>query len=191
QVCRGNKFAVGNGVGNKGVKSSRSERRAMKTKSSLQRCVFTAGGVVSLCGVALTLVVFAARSSEASIFKFWRCRPDGQPHEWEASDHELDGGLGGNWYWMRSPEEEKQVITSLYNRYCIRCHGVDGHGVWDIPGVPDFTNARWQASRSNAQLARIVIEGRGAVQPPFQGTLTLERAVALAPYLRHYVTRTA
>ena len=39
----------------------------------------------------------------------------------------------------------------LYNRYCIRCHGVDGRGVWDIPDVPDFTNVRWQESRSDAQ----------------------------------------
>jgi len=162
----------------------------MKTKTSFQRCVFTAGGFVGLCGVALALVVFAARNSEASIFKFWRCHQDGQSHECEASDHELGDGLGGNWYWMRSPEEEKQVIASLYNRYCIRCHGVDGHGVWDIPGVPDFTNARWQASRSNAQLARIVIEGRGAVMPPFRGTLTLEEAWPMARYLRTFIPGT-
>jgi len=162
----------------------------MKTKTSFQRCVFTAGGFVSLCGVALALVVFVARNSEASIFPFWRCHQDGHPHECEDSDHELSDGFGGNWYWMRSPEEEKQVITSLYNRYCIRCHGVDGRGVWDIPGVPDFTNARWQASRSNAQLARTVIEGRGAVMPPFRGTLTLEEAWAMARYLRTFIPGT-
>src|SRR5262249_3879383 len=83
--------------------------------------------------------------------------------------------------------EEKRVIASLYNRYCIRCHGVDGHGIWDIPDVPDFTNARWQASRSDAQLARAVLEGRGAVMPPFRGTLTLEEAWAMARYLRTFI----
>ena len=51
---------------------------------------------------------------------------------------------GGAWHWMRSPEQEKTVVMSLYNRYCIRCHGVDGRGVWDIPGFPDFTDVRWQ-----------------------------------------------
>src|SRR5947209_2217370 len=40
--------------------------------------------------------------------------------------------IGGSWYWMRSPEQERRVVMGLYNRYCIRCHGVDGRGVWDI-----------------------------------------------------------
>ena len=98
--------------------------------------------------------------------------------------------VGGEWFWMRSPEQEQVVIAGLYNRYCIRCHGVDGRGVWDIPGVPDFTNIRWQASRSDNQIARIVIEGRGAVMPPFRGTLTLEEACAMARYLRKFLPGT-
>src|ERR1700680_4638075 len=79
---------------------------------------------------------------------------------------------------------------SHFNRYCIRCHGVDGRGVWDIPDVPDFTNARWQACRSDGQLARAILEGRGAVMPPFRGTLTLEDAWAMARYLRTFVPGT-
>jgi mono/diheme cytochrome c family protein len=88
---------------------------------------------------------------------------------------------------LRSPEEEKRVIIGLYNRYCLRCHGVDGHGVWDIPDVPDFTNAVWQGSRSDIQLTRATLEGRGAVMPPFRGTLTLEEAAAMARYLRTFI----
>ncbi len=94
--------------------------------------------------------------------------------------------VGGTWYWLRSPEEEKRVTAGLYNRYCIRCHGVDGRGVWDIPGVPDFTSTRWQASRSDAQRARIIVEGRGAVMPPFRGALSLEESWALGRYLRTF-----
>jgi mono/diheme cytochrome c family protein len=93
----------------------------------------------------------------------------------------------GTWYWLRSPEQEKRVISSYFNRYCIRCHGVDGRGVWDIPDVPDFTNDRWQASRTDGQLARLILEGRGAVMPPFRGTLTLEEAWAMGRYLRSFV----
>src|SRR5262249_26115605 len=84
----------------------------------------------------------------------------------------------------------RAATASLYNRYCIRCHGVDGRGVWDMPGVPDFTNLRWQLSRSDDQIARITIEGRGAVMPPFRGTLTLEEAWAMARYLRTFVPGT-
>jgi hypothetical protein len=98
--------------------------------------------------------------------------------------------VGGSWYWMCSPEQERTAVASLFNRYCIRCHGVDGRGVWDIPGVPDFTNQRWQLSRSDDQIARIIIEGRGAVMPTFRGTVSLEQAWGLARYLRTLVPGT-
>jgi mono/diheme cytochrome c family protein len=96
--------------------------------------------------------------------------------------------MEGTTYWMRSPEQEKRVVANLYNRYCIRCHGVDGRGVWDIPDVPDFTDAVWQSSRGDDQLARITLEGRGAVMPAFRGTLTLEESWAMARYLRTLAT---
>jgi cytochrome c5 len=99
-------------------------------------------------------------------------------------------GVGGSWYWMRSPEQERVVVTAIYNRYCVRCHGIDGRGVWDIPGVPDFTNTRWQATRGDDQIARIIVEGRGAVMPAFRGTMTLEEAWAMARYLRRFVPGT-
>jgi hypothetical protein len=67
---------------------------------------------------------------------------------------------------------------------------VDGRGVWDIPDVPDFTNPAWQACRSDGQLARSTLEGRGAVMPPFRGTMTLEEAWAMARYLRTFVPGT-
>ena len=98
--------------------------------------------------------------------------------------------VGGTWYWLRSPEEEKRVAAGLYNRYCIRCHGVDGRGVWDIPGIPNFTNTVWQSSRSDGQIARIILEGRGAVMPTFRGVLSLEEAWAMARYLRTFVPGT-
>jgi hypothetical protein len=97
---------------------------------------------------------------------------------------------GGAWYWMRSPEQEKTVVMSLYNRYCIRCHGVDGRGVWDIPGIPDFTDIRWQNYRTDAEIVRIIIEGRGAVMPQFRGALALDEAWGLAHYLRSFVPGT-
>jgi mono/diheme cytochrome c family protein len=96
-------------------------------------------------------------------------------------------GFEGDWHWLRSPEQEKRVVIAHFNRYCVRCHGVDGRGVWDIPDVPDFTNPRWQACRSDAQLVRATLEGRGACMPPFRGTLTLDEAWAMARYLRTFV----
>jgi hypothetical protein len=98
--------------------------------------------------------------------------------------------VGGSWYWLRSPEQEKRVVMALFNRYCIRCHGVDGRGVWDIPDVPNFANPRWQSSRSDGELARAILEGRGSVMPPWRGTLSLEEAWAIARYVRTFVPGT-
>ena len=102
----------------------------------------------------------------------------------------LGGPMGGTWNWSRSPEEEKGVAASLFNRYCIRCHGIDGRGVWDIPGIPNFTNVRYQSSRSDDQLARAIMQGRGAVMPPFRGVLTLEESWTLARYVRSFIPGT-
>jgi mono/diheme cytochrome c family protein len=97
---------------------------------------------------------------------------------------------GGAWYWMRSPDQEKTVVMNLFNRYCIRCHGADGRGVWDVPGIPDFTDVRWQNYRTDAEIVRIIIEGRGAVMPQFRGALALDEAWGLAHYLRSLVPGT-
>jgi hypothetical protein len=99
----------------------------------------------------------------------------------------INADLGGSWYWLRSPEQERRVVMNLYNRYCIRCHGVDGRGVWDIPDVPDFTNVVWQETRPDDYRTRVILEGRGAVMPAFRGTLTLEEACAMARYLHTFV----
>jgi mono/diheme cytochrome c family protein len=121
------------------------------------------------------------RIRERHANKHARCEGDGAEY---IDDFE------GTWYWLRSPEQEKRVVMSLYNRYCIRCHGVDGRGIWDIPDMPDFTNAHWQATRTDGQLARAILEGRGSVMPPWRGALSLEEAWAMARYIRTFVPGT-
>jgi Cytochrome C oxidase, cbb3-type, subunit III len=129
--------------------------------------------------------VFAAFSTKVAAFPLWR---PFQKHGADKCDNGDPGSLefGGTWYWLRSPDEEKRVVMGLFNKYCIRCHGIDGRGIWDIPGVPDLTNPAWQASRTDGQLARRIVEGRGAVMPAFRGTLSLEEAWAMARYLRTF-----
>ncbi len=157
------------------------------TREVLPRASFRRGWITVL-GVILISVLATSRDLKASIFDrlCGRCQKGVSCLVGDGCIEEM----GGTWYWLRSPEEEKRVIMGLYNRYCIRCHGVDGRGVWDIPDVPNFTNPRWQASRSDTQLARSILEGRGAVMPPFRGTLTLEEACAMARYLRTFVPGT-
>jgi Cytochrome C oxidase, cbb3-type, subunit III len=153
--------------------------------NSKRRWLFTTAGVGFLLFVGIGH--FLSFSIEAQASPPWRIWREKRSDKCRDGDDPSMTDIGGSWHWMRSPDEEKRVVIGLYNRYCIRCHGVDGRGIWDIPGVPDFTNARWQASRSDdRQVARIIIEGRGAVMPPFRGTLTLEEAWAMARYLRTF-----
>jgi mono/diheme cytochrome c family protein len=154
----------------------------------------TGAGLV-VCLVVLLVAASATRRAAAAC-------PCGKPWPHLICSHHCGGGcapgpcdfyagdFGGTWYWMRSPEQERRVVMSLYNRYCIRCHGIDGRGVWDIPDVPDFTNTVWQASRPDPYRTRIILEGRGAVMPAFRGTLTLEEACAMARYLHTFVPGT-
>ena len=155
----------------------------MKAVRSLGRRGAAAGLALALLAAGLAFVVGFPDEAEAS----WLF--GGKRHHApcaEAGGPEC-GDWAGAWYWLRSPEQERRVVASLYNLYCRRCHGVDGRGVWDIPDVPDLTNARWQATRTDAQFARAIVEGRGAVMPAFRGTLTLEESWAMARYLRSFI----
>jgi hypothetical protein len=155
----------------------------MKTRSGFKVRVLLTGG---LCVFLAVAIAFLRPSSSAF----------GGPPGWYCQTYCGYGeeppncDVGGSWYWLRSPEQEKRVVMALFNRYCIRCHGVDGRGVWDIPDVPNFANPRWQASRSDGELARAILEGRGSVMPPWRGTVSLEEAWAIARYVRTFVPGT-
>ena len=156
----------------------------MTTRNGTRRWAFGMVGLGLLFLAECAVFISCSTDANASPWRLWRDHRTGPCRDCDGSD------VGGSWHWMRSPDEEKRVVMGLYNRYCIRCHGVDGRGIWDIPGVPDFTNTRWQASRPDDHIVRIIIEGRGAVMPQFRGTLSLEEAWAMARHLRTFVPGT-
>jgi cytochrome c553 len=116
------------------------------------------------------------------------------PWHWFHPHHDDGGppvdGVGQDWLWDRSPDLEQVVVASLYNRYCMRCHGSDGRGTWNMPRLPDFSNPHWQASRSNAFIERAIIQGRWGCMPAFREVISCQEAAALACYLRTFVPGT-
>jgi hypothetical protein len=162
----------------------------MKAKSRFWRRLFATSGICTLLGAAIVVLLAPPGAQAESLLSWWRNRHACKVPCCGSGEEPPCAEVGGTWYWLRSPEQEKRVVISLFNRYCLRCHGADGRGVWDIPDVPNFTNARWQASRTDAQLARAILEGRGAMMPPWRGTLSLEEAWAMARYLRTFIPGT-
>jgi hypothetical protein len=158
----------------------------MKARKQFGRCFFA----TSVLCAPLLLVPAVPRAQAGGLFDWCRCHHACADMFCGSGEEPPSIDVGGAWYWLRSPEQEKRVVSALFNRYCIRCHGVDGRGVWDIPDVPNFTNGHWQAAHTDGQLARSILEGRGSVMPPWRGVLTLEEAWALARYVRTFVPGT-
>jgi mono/diheme cytochrome c family protein len=73
-----------------------------------------------------------------------------------------------------SASEMRTHATSLPNR-CARCHNADGTGKSardNFTEIPDFTNHRWQASRSDAQLRASILDGKGSHMPAFRDKIS-------------------
>jgi hypothetical protein len=162
----------------------------MKSRKRFWPCFFASSCSGTLLGMLLLLISAVPRAHAGGLFDWWRCHHACADSFCGFGEEPPSIDVGGAWYWLRSPEQERRVVIGLFNRYCIRCHGVDGRGVWDIPDVPNFTNPRWQAAHTDGQLARSILEGRGSVMPRWRGVLSLEEAWALARYVRTFVPGT-
>jgi mono/diheme cytochrome c family protein len=77
----------------------------------------------------------------------------------------------------------------LYQRLCLKCHGDDGAGrtMRDrLSEIPDFTNAGWQAKRSNIQLRVSIVNGRGTLMPSFGDRIGAQQAADLVDFIRMF-----
>jgi uncharacterized membrane protein len=76
----------------------------------------------------------------------------------------------------------------MYQRLCAKCHGSDGTGNRareDQPEIPDFTDATWQARRTDAQLVASILDGKEEM-PDFSGRITQERVGDLVVHVRAF-----
>jgi cytochrome c6 len=76
---------------------------------------------------------------------------------------------------------------ALYGSKCAICHAKDGVGTpsWRAKGQPDFSNAEWQKSVSDEQLAASIKDGKGKM-PSFASRLTEEEIKSLVTQVRAF-----
>jgi mono/diheme cytochrome c family protein len=97
--------------------------------------------------------------------------------------------------WLEStaqPAKSKSAgggTAALYTKHCAKCHLEDGKGLESLK-PPDFTDAKWQASHTNAALAKDIQNGEGAM-PPFKDVLTPAQINALVRHIRGFKPKAA
>ncbi len=77
-----------------------------------------------------------------------------------------------------------QSAAKIYSSKCAGCHGPDGSGV--IAGTPNFTSAEWQASRTDAQLAESIKNGKGKIMPAWAKQLSDAQIADLVKHTRSF-----
>ena len=84
---------------------------------------------------------------------------------------------------------ESPDMRELFRQYCGKCHGEDGTGGPArglLPGIPDFTNASWQARRADTQLMSSILDGKGSDMPPQGGNISEQQVRGLVAYVRGF-----
>jgi mono/diheme cytochrome c family protein len=77
-----------------------------------------------------------------------------------------------------APARIGMAPDQLYRAICIACHDVDGRGAIvrkAMPTIPDLTDAKWQATRTDSDLLHSVLEGKGQFMLPMKDKFALAR----------------
>jgi mono/diheme cytochrome c family protein len=72
---------------------------------------------------------------------------------------------------------------------CARCHDADGTGRTsgaNFREIPDFSNHKWQSSRSDVELLVSILDGKGTHMPGFRGKLRESEARDLVASVRAF-----
>jgi cbb3-type cytochrome c oxidase subunit III len=81
--------------------------------------------------------------------------------------------------------------NAVFMAKCSLCHGKDGRGLpnWRAKGQPDFTDAKWQKSRTDAQLIASTKDGKGKFMPAFKTKLSDEEITAVVARIRGFAKK--
>ena len=82
-----------------------------------------------------------------------------------------------------------RIGASIFQQYCIVCHGPDGTGSVmrpRMPPIPDFTSPVFQNGHSDARLQISILDGKGSLMPANRGRVTDDQAADLKDFIRAF-----
>jgi mono/diheme cytochrome c family protein len=80
---------------------------------------------------------------------------------------------------------DRVTAAQVFRAECQKCHDSDGRAEFareTMPTIPDFTDPEWQSSRSDAELRRSILAGKGKSMRPMRdklGAVDVQQMVAL------------
>jgi mono/diheme cytochrome c family protein len=79
--------------------------------------------------------------------------------------------------------------AGVYRSACLQCHDSDGRGdaIRDtFPAIPDFTNPGWHASRTDEDLGRAILHGKGRAMRPMKKKLGSLDVMHMVSFVRAF-----
>ena len=84
---------------------------------------------------------------------------------------------------------ERMPPIQVYRAFCLACHDADGRGNTVrkiIPEIPDFTSAKWQEARTDAEVKQSILAGKGKFMAPMKDRLNQAEAEQMVKYVRAF-----
>lgn len=80
---------------------------------------------------------------------------------------------------------------TTFGAKCAICHAESGSGDSHFAqsGIPDFTDPKWQARETDADLERVIRNGKGKFMPAWDGKLSDGEITALIRFIRAFPER--
>ena len=74
---------------------------------------------------------------------------------------------------------------AVYQTQCAKCHADDGKGIPSLPDIPNFADAKWQASRTDKKITDVINVGAG-IMPGFKEVLSATEVRAVVKQVRAF-----
>ncbi len=88
-----------------------------------------------------------------------------------------------------APAASQMTPVQIYRAYCLACHDADGRGETvrkAMAEIPDFTRAKWQESRTDAELRHSILDGKGKFMLPMKDKVPETEAQQMVAYVRAF-----